>query len=265
MIEHTMTYDEVAQTWRSIVHDGLKLKYQRNTLEHMRESWQSAGTVFYGGTCAEMTERVDGGWLAPGMEVKTGSPQVDRMRVRRHDMDGELDVELALQGDDRPYLLRQKRRRQAGLQINIQYNFLATTEAAVLADYGRWIASLIAGLQGRAFDLQIDVFSVVRMPFGKTTLDLVRTNVRVKRFGKRSSLKSWGALFSPTGYRMLGFCARMMACSEHGRLCNPGMGASVAPGFDVKLDGRVLTSTCAPGASSFPREYMDSKLAGLSF
>jgi hypothetical protein len=39
----------------------------------------------------------------------------------------------------------------------------------------------------------------------------------------------------------------------------------VAPGFDVKLDGRVLTITCAPGASSFPREYMDSKLAGLSF
>jgi hypothetical protein len=119
----------------------------------------------------------------------------------------------------------------------------------VLADYGQWIASLIAGLQGRAFDLQIDVFSVVRMPFGKT-LDLVRTNVRVKRFGKRSSLKSWGALFSPTGYRMLGFCARMMACSEHGRLCNPGMGASVAPGFDVKLDGRVLTITCNPGAST---------------
>jgi hypothetical protein len=263
MIEHTMTYDEVAQTWRSIVHDDAKLSHQRTTLERMRNSWSNGGH-FYGGTCAEMTERVDGGWLADGMDLKAGKPQIDRARRRYHDMDGELDIERALQGDDRPYLLRQKRTRQAGLQIRVQYNFLGDVDSTVLADYGRWVAGLIAGLQGRSYDLQIDVFSRVNMPFGQTMQE-VRTNIRVKRFGKRSSLKSWGALFSPTGYRNLGFCARMMACSEAKMMCAGGMGSSIAPGWDVKLDGRELTITCSPGASHFPREDMDRKLAGLSF
>jgi hypothetical protein len=262
MIEMTTTYHEVAQTWRAIVHDGRKLPFQRSTLERQRSSWQKGGH-FNGGSCAEMTERVDHGWLAEGMDLKSGKPQVERYRRMYNDMEGELDVDRALMGDDRYFVKRQPRVRQAGLQINVQYNFLAGVDSSVLAAYGQWVAELIAGLQGRSFDLQIDVFSRVNMPIGRTMRE-VRTNIRVKRFGKRSSLKSWGALFSPTGYRNLGFCARMMACSEAKVMCAGGMGSSIAPGWDVKLDGRVLTITTNPGASRFPRETMDAKLVGLS-
>jgi hypothetical protein len=263
MIERTMTYDEVAQMWRAICHGGAKLPFQGSTLERQRLGWQTADLSFYGGTLAQMTEHVDQGWLAPGMDLKPGKPQVERYRRRYDDMDGELDVDRALMGDDRYYVKRQPRVRQAGLQLNVQFNFLADTPASVLADYGQWVAELIAGLQGRSFDLQIDVFSQVNMAI-KRQMQVVRTNIRVKRFGKRSSLKSWGALFSPTGYRNLGFCARMMACSEAKVMCANGMGSSIAPGWDVKLDGRELTITCHAGGSRFPRELMDAKLAGLS-
>jgi hypothetical protein len=263
MIERTMTYHEVAQTWRSIVHDGAGLKHQRSTLERQRTGWINASDRFYGGTMAQMTERVDNGWEAEGMRLKPGKPQVDRIRRIYDDMEGELDVDRALMGDERYYVKRQRKVRQAGLQINVQYNFSGGVDAKVLADYGQWIAGLIAGLQGKSFDLQIDVFSRVMMTFGQR-MDEVRTNIRVKRFGRRSSLKSWGALFSPTGYRNLGFCARMMACSEARVMCHGGMGAPLAPGWDVTLDGRVLTITCNAGGTPFPREFMDAKLAALS-
>jgi len=257
-ISHTMGYDEVAQTWRALCHDGRKLVGQPYDVQ--LAGWRTR-PEFYGARVADMTGWVDNGFIAPGMDVKPGRPVIDRAKIRRNDFDGDLDVELMLQGDDRPYLRRDKRKRQAGVTLRLQFNFLADVPASVLADYGQWVAELIAGLQGQSFDLQIDVFSDVTMEGRK-----VSTEIRVKRFGKRSSLKSWGALFSPAGYRMLGFTARMMCCREHGVRCHRSMGASIAPGWDLRFDeeARVLTVACHAHARHFPREMMDGKLAALS-
>jgi hypothetical protein len=262
-IEHTMGYDEVAQTWRAIVHDDRHLTHQTAAIAVLKPGWVG-GRGFFGATAAEMTDWVDHGRLVPGMAIKATSEAARRMKIRWNDFDGELDVERMLEGDDRPFALRERRKRQAGLALRLQYNFLGSVPAEVLADYAQWTAELIAGLQGQACDLQIDVYSTVSMLFSGRP-GRVTTNIRVKRFGKRSSLKSWGALFSPSGYRMLGFTARMMACSAHKLPCSTNMGASVAPGWGITLDEktRTLTVTTSPSGSVFPRELMDAKLAAL--
>lgn len=261
-IDHTVGYDEVAQTWRGIVHDDLKLPKQDAAQSNLQAGWKHAPDQ-YGATTAQMTDWVDHGRLADGMTLtRSGAQTSDRPKWRAHDFEGDLDVDRALAGDDLCFIHRQKRKREPGLTLKLQYNFMADVKAPVLADYAQWSAELIAGLQKRNFDLAIDVFSAVKMP----GVGVVKTNVRVKRFGKRGSLKSWGALFAPSGYRMLGFTARMMACAEAGVACNPGMGASLAPGWDLSFDPktRVLTVTCnSANAGSFPRELMNTKLAAL--
>lgn len=264
VIESTMTYDDVAQTWRGIVHDRRQIPGQARAQNTLLDGWRDQPD-HYGATLAQMTDWVDHGRLADGMTIKASPPSFDRQKLRFNDFDGELDVERLLDGDDRPFRLREKRQRQRAVRLAIQYNFRSNVDPSVLAAYAHWCAELIAGLQSGSFDLQIDVFSDVKMEILKATRP-VRTNIRVKRFGKRSSLKSWGALFSPAGFRMLGFTARLMACHEHGVPCNPNMGASQAPGWGLSFDEETRTLTINTNASEgvrFPKEMMDTKLAAL--
>lgn len=261
MFEHVMDYMDVADAWTRVV-AGEHAPRQKRAGDRLVAGW-AAHSGMYGGTIAQMQGWIDHGFQAPGLTVKSG--QNNRPRARnRFAEEGELQVDLAIQGHDMPFLARQTRKRTPGLKLQIGYNAASSAPASMLADYGAWVAGLIAGLQDRGFDLEIGVFSTARMlSSGK----VVRSSVRVKRFGRKSSLKSWGALFSPSGYRMLGFTARMLTCAHHGFACDVNMGVSMAPGWGLSFDAkdRTLTVNIDPHAQAFPRELMDAALAGLKF
>jgi hypothetical protein len=270
-IESTIEFVDVADAWKGLVDRKSDLTERPHTsaaASQYAANW-SDDAGFYGGSAAEMRGWIDHGYEAPGMTLRRGANTRPRARWK-WDEEGELQVDVAIEGHDQPYLRRKPVKRTPGLKVQIGYNARSTVPATVLAAYGRWVASMLAGLQDRGLDLEISVFSTAdlckpNLGLGGT---IVRSHVRVKRFGRKSSLKSWGALFSPTGYRMLGFTARMMACAEHKVTCPTHMGASLGPGWGVKFDAKTRTLTVnvnVTETSAFPAEHMTRQLSALKF
>lgn len=268
-IEHTLDFVDVADTWKAIVAGTATLPKQGPVTSKLQHGWSSGGHGAYGGSAAEMRDWIDNGYEQPGMRLPRGQNARPKSRWK-WDEEGELQIDVALDGHDLPFLRRKPTKRMPGLKVQIGYNARGSVPAKVLADYGAWTAQMLAGLQDRGLDLEISVFSSADLctPSLRPGGTVVKSLIRVKRFGRKSSLKSWGALFSPTGYRMLGFTARIMACAENNVACPTHMGASVAPGWGVEYDAKTRTLTVNVNPmeyDAFPAAHMDRSLAALKF
>ena len=262
-LEHTLTYDELSQAWKGLLNGSLKLQRQAVAVAAGVQVWRDMPS-FTGMAESEMTSAIDNGYVVPGMDLKAGQRTIARRRARLSETEGELQVDLAIAGHDRPFLHRPKVKRQAGLTINFELAMRASTPASVLTDYAQWMASLVAGLQSKGFDLELNITSRARgvAMNGSGTA----TTVKVKRFGRRSDLKSWGAMLSPGGFRHLIFCARILTCEANGVAADPGFGGSFGPKWGLEYDpkARVLNVKVAAETSSFPKEQLDAELAALS-
>lgn len=262
-LEHTLTYDELSQAWAGFMSGSFTLPGEngKNAAFQAEYTWRSER--FCGMSPEAMSDAIDHGYVVPGMDVKTGRQTRDRRKSKLSEDEGELLVDLALSGHDRPYMHRPKVKRQAGLTINFELAMTAATPASVLSDYAQFMASLVAGMQAKGFDLAINVVSRAKQVGVKG--EATQTTVKVKRFGKRSDLKSWGAMLSPGGFRMLIFCGRILTCHANDRVCDTGMGCSYGPAWGLAFDAkdRVLTVKCKASSSRFPREQLEAELAAL--
>jgi hypothetical protein len=258
-LEHTIGFADLGAEWLRLIKGGTIAG--QPAVETARVSWRDTG--FTGMTVGAMEDAITNGYVAEGMKVKPTADVRPRRRSRFSEEDGELQVDLALSGSDAPFIARPKVRRAGGMTLKIELAVRATTPASVMRDYSAWLVRLIAGLQAKGIDLQIDVVS--RAKVVTTKGEPVCVNVRVKRFGRRSDLKSWGAMFAPGGFRMLMFCGRLMACAAHGRQLEGHFGASVGPKWDIEHDRatQTLTVKCAAQTTRFPTEMMDARLAEL--
>ena len=107
----------------------------------------------------------------------------------------------------------------------------------------------MAGLLGRwsptGYDLEVDMWIPLDGLFqaGAGRLYGKRDNVliRVKRPNEVSDFTEWSALFAPTGYRHLGFCAKLVAGDKIGLVCSSGLG--------MTLGGTGLGAGVRPGDS----------------
>jgi hypothetical protein len=260
MLDHTIAYADLAAAWRALDADVTSMpSRQRPAAAQIPEFPKS----FAGCTREEMRGWIDDGYLAAGMKLKPVTNTRPRRKMRFAE-EGELQVDMALSGHDTPYLTWGKRTRTPGLKLKVELAVRASTPAAVLKDYAEWLAALVAGMQGKGIDLEVDVVSRAKGVV-KDSPQQVDVGVRVKRFGRKSDLKSWGAIMSPGGFRHLIFLARIMACEAHGKVASPGFGASFGPAWGVDFDekARTLTVKCAAVSAEFPREEMDRQLAEL--
>jgi len=262
-MEHTLDYTDLTDAWLEVA-DGRNPLHPRQApgLDSLRAMWQQ-DPAWVGATVPEMKDRVKHGFTAAGMTLKPARNVRPRSKYRYAE-EGELQIDLALSGHDMPFLNRQPRKRQAGLKLDVELAVLGGTQASVLEAYGRWVAELIQGLQQRGADLEINIVSSARNVAGRP--GVCTTRVRVKRFGRKSSLKSWGAIFSPSGFRMLIFLARTMTADKYGIACHAAMGGSFGPSFGVEFDpkDRHLTVKCGANAHTFPVDLMNEQLAELS-
>src|SRR4051794_29854098 len=258
-LEHTLTFDELSQAWLGMM-DGSAYPAGQPSLHGY---WRSSG--FCGMSEDQMRDAIAHGYAVPGMDLKAGRQTRERRKARLSEDEGELQIDLALSGHDRPYMHRPRVKRQAGLKVNFELGFRASTPASVLIDYAKWMGSLITGLQARNFDLEVNVVS--NASHVTTTGRGTRTVVRVKRFGKRSDMKSWGAMLSPGGFRMLVFAGRLLTCHKHGQTCTLEMGGSTGRSWGLEHDAKTNTLTVKVAASTqrFPREQLDRELSALQF
>jgi hypothetical protein len=259
-MEHTINYADLTDVWTTIVDGGDPFPGSPGAADMFRGMWGN-DPAWVGSTVAEMRDRVTNGFTAAGMDLKPSRNARPRGKYRYAE-EGELQADLAMSGHDMPFLKREKVKRRAGMTLDVELAMLGDAKAETLAAYGEWVARLIQGLQQRGSDLEVNIVSRANGIGGKRETSTVK--VCVKRFGRKSSLKSWGAIFSPAGFRMLVFTARGIMAEHHGHNAG-GMGGSFGPAFGVEFDPteRRMTVRCA-ATGRFNTEHMDRQLAELA-
>lgn len=237
-------------------------------ITELRDKW-IAGNTFYGGSSETMLDYIKNGYqtgtfvgeFLPGV-VRSREGTALRGRWVWDEQGSEVDVGLALSGDPNCFRSFENRPTLGGLNIVALYSFASSTDHNVIAHYGSWLARLLGTCQmaGISPSLTIDQYGT-----GMTTrvnLCLVRT--RVKDEHDALDWRRYSCLFSPTGYRHLGFAAMTRAATQgtelFGGSLNSGLGQAVSPTNQWDLHWDEATRTATVWSPTFPHEFPESTL-----
>jgi len=188
--------------------------------------------------------------------------------------EGDLDIGRLYGGYDNPYLIQAEQEHKPGIRVQIEYAFACGVSSSTISQYGAWVAGLLASLETSGYDLVVDVWIPLDGLFqdrGKNHYHGgIRDNVliRVKRENEVSDFTEWSAMFSPGGYRNLGFCAKLVAGDKIGKKCSSGLGMTLGGqtwGLDYDKEFSVLKVRVDQrghgmyGGNSFPKDMLNKK------
>lgn len=168
--------------------------------------------VWNGGSFGQTLDWLRDGYSAP--EFAHSAEYVPMAEKKRptwnEEPDGDLDLGRLYGGYDDPYLVPADQDKMPGLRVMIEFAFACGVTTETIQQYGAWVAGLLGSLESSGYDLTVDLWIPLDKLFvGSKGRDNVL--VRVKRENEVSNFHEWSALFSPTGYRHLGFCAKLVA------------------------------------------------------
>lgn len=195
------------------------------------------GANWEGGTPSDTLNRLRYGYHAESFAHSADMvPRSIKRRNAWNSDDGDIDLGRLMAGRDDFYLGSIKREARHGLHVQIEYAFAWTVNHKTIETYGAWVAGFLASLEASGYDLVVDVWMPLNdMLVGQDSdldeggEDLYRTNVliRVKRQNEVSDFTEWSALFSPTGYRHLGFTAIACAGDKVNRRISANFGRTI--------------------------------------
>lgn len=231
-----------------------------------QENWE-------GGTPSQTLQWLRHGYHAP--QFAHSADIVPRSIKRRNSWnvdDGDIDIARLVAGRDDYYLGTTKRESKPGLHVQLEYAFAWTVSSETIEAYGAWIAGFLASLEASGYDLVVDVWMPLNAVFkdqDRFESDQHRTNIliRVKRQNEVSDFTEWSALFSPTGYRHLGFTAIAVAGDKVDRRIAPYFGQTVTGkswGVDYDRDDQTVMITVnqrAGGGDAFPVDKLNQQAA----
>lgn len=255
---HYMETKEAPEEWR----DG-----NRRCLEGLgADNWhnQHEGS-WTGGSTDQIIQWAREGYDDGGFASSLDLPAVRRVKTKtRHESEGDMDVESILNGEDRPFRGRVKRRRLAGIRIEVSMDFNAGVNASIIRDYAQWVNALIAGITAKGIDPEVVAIKHTDQLFrkGSGRSRNARTEIVVKEAGRISDWTAASSLFSPAGYRTLSFFAQIASAEAFSADCSMVLGYPKRDGrWNVSMDGHALKITS--GMSAFPSAEMTGKLYAL--
>lgn len=236
-----------------------------------QENWE-------GGTPAQTLHWTRHGYHAP--QFAHSADMVPRSVRRRNSWnpdDGDIDIARLVAGRDDYYLGSTKREARPSLHVQMEYAFAWTVASSTIEAYGAWVAGFLASLEASGYDLVVDVWMPLNAVFaGQDREDedyTHRTNIlmRVKRQNEVSDFTEWSALFSPTGYRHLGFTAIGVAGDKVRKRVQGYLGQTVTGkswGVDYDREDQTVMITVnqrAGGNDAFPIDRLNKQAtkAGL--
>jgi hypothetical protein len=191
---------------------------------------------FEGGSIGSMFDYLRNGYRAPEFEHSAAYvPMADQKHPRwSEEADGEIDLGRLYGGYDEFYLVPADEEKKPGVRVMIEFAFACGVSPKTIEKYGAWVAGLLGALEASGYDLTVDLWTPLDNLFvGVSGRHNVLT--RVKRENEVSDFTEWSALFSPTGYRHLGFMAKLVAGNRAGYTCNSSLGTTLG-GFTWGLD-----------------------------
>jgi hypothetical protein len=182
--------------------------------------------------------------------------------------DGDLDMGRLYGGYDTPYMVPAEAEKKPGIRVLIEFAFACGVKAETIQKYGAWVAGLLGSLESSGYDMTVDLW----IPLDNLFVDSEygrRDNVliRVKRENEVSDFTEWSGIFSPAGYRHIGFCGKLVAGDKVGSLCSTGLGYTHPGGWDLEYDkdNSILKIHCDQqghglyGGNAFPTERLNKK------
>lgn len=263
-----LDYSQIRERFQAII-DGktfpANVPANRSHMQGFAKMWKQQES-WIGCSIADMRDYVANGFKVS--ELSDLHPDLIPARNRRRlkfDEDGELQLDLVFSGFDYPFLEWEKREKKPGLRVNIGFDFNADVSAAMIKDYAVWLARALQTLENEGFDCEVNL----SMRIGDAWPGAGRKEIliRVKRENEASDFSQWSAMFSPGGFRMLGFVAIVMAGDLEKATVNETLGEAITAsdwriGFDTET--QTLSVENPDGRrGEFPSQRMtdDLKLA----
>jgi len=220
---------------------------------------------FYGASPDEMLEWCKSGFplAIPAIKAAMTAKANKRKFIRAEE--GELILEAAFNGEDFPFLTQTALPARPGLRIIAEYSTLASTPPEALQDYGRFLGELCSLYQSKGYDLALSISQPGRERFpslGGTS----ETLIRLKREQVIADPTEWSAVFSPGGYRMLGFVSHLMFADQLGTKIAHGFGSTNASGHfgaTFERETRTLKITAPNSYSTFPAATLRDQIERL--
>lgn len=254
---------ERGEKWDSQPMGQTLANMHRNPYE--KDEWQ-------GGSGADSLKWLREGYFAPEFaHAAEYVPTALKTRNVWNEEDGDVDAGRLISGNDNFYNGPQKRLAKPGLRVQIEFAFAWTVSSKTIQEYGAWCAGFLGALESSGFDIVVDMWIPLDGLFvGDYSM---RSNVliRVKRPNEVSDFTEWSALFSPTGYRQLGFTAKCVAGDKIGQRVQPSFGMTIGGktwgvDYDVETATAMITVNQRAGKSDrFPHEKLtkEAREAGL--
>ena len=181
--------------------------------------------------------------------------------------DGDLDMGRLYGGYDNPYMVPAEADKKPGLRVMIEFAFACGVNAATIEKYGAWVAGLLGSLESSGYDLTVDLWIPLDNLFVDSRGRRDNVLIRVKRENEVSDFTEWSGIFSPAGYRHVGFCAKLVAGDKVGTQAESSLGYTHAGQWDLDYDktNSILKIHCNQqghgmyGGNAFPTESLNKK------
>jgi len=259
---HPFEYAEVRDTFTRLVDKGTvqtQVPHNANVHERNLDSWKGDPS-WIGCTIQDMRDFIANGYKVAGIEDL--HPDLVPVRNRRRlkfDEDGELQIDLVASGFDYPFLQWEQREKKPGMVVNVAVDFNANVSAQVIREYQTWVARMLTALENEGYDVEVNVKIGLRDCWqGSGENEIL---IRVKRENEAVDFSRWSAMFSPGGFRMLGFTAIVMAGDREKKPVSTGLGSATSRKWGVSFDTetRTLNVDCED-SRDFPSARMTDDL-----
>lgn len=281
MNRHVFTFADLRRTFIEYSTPGRKHKpllVPSSTLARHIKDWRSGqGGEWEGGTAADTRRWIERGYDFPPMPASLSPQSMDARRpkwVVSDEPDGEFDYDLYESGEPDYFRTLTNVGSKPGIRVEVVNIWVCSTNAKVLADYGRWVGSALYALQAQGYDLEIRVTAPSNGVFSGGDDTGFTPAVQVSKFGEQVMARDWSVMFSPTGSRHLMFLALMLPEARKLRELNDKprrVSGSLGQGmmdsrYDINWqpESRTLLITnqyMTP--NDFPAEAMTRKLAAI--
>lgn len=239
----------------------------KRAMSRLVDGWRS-DSGFYGGTSDDMLGYLDSGYrvgqldgsFLPGV-LRTRDGDAMRGRWIWSESGDEIDVGLALSGDPDCFRIFEQAPTLGGMNVVALYSFGSSTDFNIIAQFGAWIAQLLGTCQAAGISPGLSIDQYGRNVSSGGGLSLIRT--RVKAEHDALDWRRYSALFSPPGFRHLGFAALSLGSGPKHLI--PGntqrnLGQPAGPGDDWDLDWDSATRTLTVWGPTYPRSFDPSSL-----
>lgn len=181
--------------------------------------------------------------------------------------DGDLDLSRLYGGFDDYYLVPSEQEKKPGLRVMIEFAFACGVDAKTIEKYGAWVAGLLGSLESSGYDLTVDLWIPLDGLFVDSKGRRDNVLIRVKRENEVSDFTEWSGIFSPAGYRHIGFCAKLVAGDKVNTRAVDHLGTTLVSqwGLDYDKENSILKIHCDQrghgmyGGNAFPTDSLNKK------